>query len=400
MSLPPQRPPVVLLVTASSFSPFAMALCIPALPTISREFAITNAEVQFAISVYLFGLALAQPLHGVLADRYGRRPILIGGFILFTIASFACAFAQNMLMLSCYRLLQAMGIATATVVSRAIIRDTSSSADDSARYIAWLAAGMGIAPMLAPLLSGYFIENSGWRQSFIATAILASGILLWLLKSLPETRRHIESVEKGMTLMWNNIRTLFRSRSFWAYTLIFGFINAAFFAFLTNAPAFFQNVLAVGPARFGVYIGAMSLFYIIGAALGGMLIKAYGMEASLRYGLIGTSVTAVLILLIISNFAPGISVIVLPFFLLFACAGLVNPPAMAGAVMHHPERAATAAGLSSSLGMAISGLSIVLNGTIYNGSIFSLCVPVCIAIFITALIYIVLLGTGSGRAAQ
>ncbi len=167
-----QQLPVILLVVASAFSPFAMTSCIPALPAIDQEFGLSLSTVQFAISIYLLGLAMAQPIHGILADRYGRRPVLLWGFGVFTLASLACALSSTMLWFGVFRLLQAIGIATATVVTRAMFRDTFS-ADDSAHYTAYLSGGMGVAIMLAPGLSGYLIETSGWRMIFVVVTGLA-----------------------------------------------------------------------------------------------------------------------------------------------------------------------------------------------------------------------------------
>ena len=196
-----------------------MTLCVPALPAINQDFAASNAEVQFAISIFLFGLAVAQPVHGILVDHCGRRPVLLYGFGLFALASLACALANNIVCLVLFRFLQAAGIATATVVARAMIRNTSS-AGDSACYIAYLAVGMGLAPMVAPMLSGYLIEVSGWRSSFFLTGLLAVVVLVWILATLPETRKHTDSVESGLKQMRNNIKVLCYSKSFWGYTLI------------------------------------------------------------------------------------------------------------------------------------------------------------------------------------
>ena len=150
------------------------------------------------MSFFLLGLALAQPLHGILADRYGRRPVLLWGFGLFTLSSFACAYVGDIYWFILFRFLQAIGIASGIVVARAIVRDMTTI-DETARYTAYLAAGMGIAPMLAPMLSGFLIEESGWRFSFQLTAVLSVFVLVWLLSSLPETHKYIDSVESSFS---------------------------------------------------------------------------------------------------------------------------------------------------------------------------------------------------------
>ena len=98
-----QQLPIILLVVASSFSPLAMTACVPALPAIGVEFGLPISTVQFAVSIYLLGLAFAQPIHSVLADRYGRRPVFLWGFGVFTLASLACALTATMLWFIVFR---------------------------------------------------------------------------------------------------------------------------------------------------------------------------------------------------------------------------------------------------------------------------------------------------------
>lgn len=391
------RPPVVLLVVASSFSPFALTLCVPALPALSEEFGVPVSSTQFVVSIYLLGLALAQPVHGLLADRYGRRPVLLWGFGVFTLVSVACAMADSLSGLAALRFLQALGVATCTVVARAMIRDTSD-AEDSARYMAWLAGGMAVAPMTAPMLSGHLIEISGWRASFFTTAGLAVVAFAWLLSSLPETRRPATSVESALKQARNSVAELFKSRVFWGYTLIFGFVNAAFFAFLTNTPLYFSDKLRAGPSLFGYCMGGMALAYICGAFIGSRIIKRRGSEQTLRIGLAGSLCSSGAIAFALLSFNASVFATVAPFLLLFVCTGLVNPPAMAGAVMHHPRQAAAAAGLSNSIAMILSGLASVLAALVYNGDALSVCLPVVFFIALSVLAYLLLARQHAGPA--
>ena len=402
--IPPQKQqlPVILLVTASSFSPLAMTACVPALPAIGVEFDLPLSTVQFAISIYLLGLALAQPVYGVLADRYGRRPVFLGGFAVFTMASLACALSSTMFWLIVFRLVQAAGIATATVVTRAMFRDIFSI-DDSARYTAYLAGGMGVSTMIAPALSGYLIETSGWRMSFYAMTGLALVVFLWLLSTLPETRQCAPAAENAFRKITSDFASLIRSGLFWGYTLVFGFVNAAFFTFLTSAPLYFADHLHTGPALFGAYMGSMAFAYICGALVGSRVIRRHGSERTLQIGLCGGFSGAGLVLLTIWAFPVSVPTIISPFLFLFAFTGLVNPPSMAGAVAHHPDKAGTASGISNSMSMTIGALAAVIASLVYNGNILSLCLPVVASVVLSALAYLLLVngnqkqtGTGDG----
>lgn len=387
-----KQPQVILLVVAGAFSPLAMTACVPALPAIGKEFALPISTVQFAISVYLLGLALAQPVHGVLADRYGRRPVFLWGFAVFTLATLACALSSTMLWFTVARLAQATGIATATVVTRAMFRD-AFNIDDAAHYTAYLAGGMGVATMLAPALSGYLIESAGWRMSFYAMTGLAVAVFILLLSGLPETKLRASATENALRKTKTDINNLFKSRLFWGYTLIYGFGNAAFFTFLTGAPLYFEDHLFTGPAMFGAYMGSMAFAYICGSLIASRVIRLHGSERTLQLGLCGTFFSAGLILITLWSLPVSILTIISPLLVLFAFFGLVNPTSMAGAVAHHPDKAGTASGISSSMAMTIGALAAIMASLVYNGHILSLYLPVVISIGLSVLAYLLLVGS-------
>ena len=370
-----------------------MTAIVPALPAIGTEFGLPLSTVQFAVSIYLLGLALAQPVHGMLADRFGRRPVFLWGFAVFTLASLACALSATMLWFTVFRLVQATGIATATVVTRAMFRDTFDM-DTSAHYTAYLAGGMGVATMLAPALSGYLIETSGWRMSFYAMTGLALPVFILLLSTLPETRQQLKVTESTFRKMRVDLNGLIESKPFWGYTLVFAFGNVAFF-YLSDqrTPVFRRTFLhGSGPVRFlhGQY-GFRFYLRIIDWRPDHK--DSMGSERTLQFGLCGTFSSAGLILLMLWSLPISALTILSPFLLLFAATGLVNPPSMAGAVAHHPDKAGTASGLSNSMSMAIGALATVIATQVYDGNILSLCLPVVIAVILSVLSYLLLIST-------
>lgn len=386
------QPLIILLIVASSFSPLAMTACVPALPAIGDEFGLPITTVQLAISIYLLGLAFAQPIHGVLTDRFGRRPVFLWGFAVFTLASLACALTATMFWFTVFRLVQATGIATATVVTRAMFRDVFDI-NDSARYTAYLSGGMGVSTMLGPALSGYLIETSGWRMSFFAMTVLALVVFILLLPTMTETRQRAPAAGSALRRMTADFSHLIRSRLFWGYTLVYGFANAAFFTFLTSAPLYFEEHLFTGPALFGIYMGSMAFAYICGSMTGSRIIRLHGSERTLQLGLCGTFSSAGLILFTLWYLPVSVMTIISPFLLLFAFTGLVNPPSMAGAIAHHPDKAGTASGVSNSMSMAIGALSAVTASLVYNGNILSLCLPVVVSIALSVLAYLSLISS-------
>jgi DHA1 family bicyclomycin/chloramphenicol resistance-like MFS transporter len=178
-----RRPPLVLLAFASSLSPFAMAVVLPAVAAIGTRFGADYSAVQFVLSAYLVGLGLTQPVSGILCDRLGRRPVLLGGATLFLVASVGCALAPSLPVLVGFRFLQAVGISVGTVASRAMIRDTHDVLE-MPRALARLAAAMGVAPVVAPVVGGTVGALAGPAGIFAVTAVLGAIVLIGIAANL------------------------------------------------------------------------------------------------------------------------------------------------------------------------------------------------------------------------
>ena len=380
-------PSIALLIVVGAFSPFALTISVPALPDLSNAFGVSLDRSQFIISLFLLGLAAAQPVHGILADHFGRRPVLIGAFSLFLLATLACAFAPDINTLIGLRIVQALGVAAGTVVARAVIRDTSGP-EESMRLIAYLAAGIGLAPTIAPMLGGVVVESWGWRGSFYLAAGAALVVWVWLVRGLPETLQHSHAIRDDVGAGTGRILIVIRSPAFWGYTLTYGFSNAGFFCFLTNGPTFFAEALNIGPRAFGVFIGALSGAYVCGAYLSSALVRRAGMWRTLRFGVIAMIGSAIIVLGAPLVTEPSVLAIGLPFMLLYAATGVVNPAAMTGAVMCRQEVAGTASGLSSSMGMAIGALGATVASYFYTGSFLSVVAPVSGTVVVVAIAYL------------
>ena len=121
-----KRPSTLLLGLASGMSPFGMALVVPTLELFAQKFNAPYSSIQFILSAYVFGIATAQPIIGFLSDKVGRRPIMISGIIFFIAASVVCLYAQDLSTLIIARFIQGMGGSVGSVMSRAIIRDTTN----------------------------------------------------------------------------------------------------------------------------------------------------------------------------------------------------------------------------------------------------------------------------------
>lgn len=359
------RPSVLLLGAASGLSPFGVTITVPLLMIIAQDFDAGAGQVQFLISAYLFGLAAAQPVNGYLCDRFGRRPVLLTGFAIFIVASLAASQAPSLGALIVLRFLQAVGVSVGTVASRAVVRDTHD-ARGATEALAYIAAAMGFAPILAPIAGGWLGATGGWPTVFLATAALGAFIWLWIWLSLPETLDPATARPRWSAWARNYLHLL-GNPAFLGYTLIFGFVQGCFFAFLAVGALVFEEHLAISEAEFGLWWGLMAITYVVGAMVSGRLFRVLDlvrvMDASVLLVLLGGLLAPLLVL----RMGVTMPSLLIPLGIIMVAAGTTTPGALAGAVNLYPRLAGTASGLSSSVGIVVGGLFTVFGGLLYRG---------------------------------
>ena len=207
------RAPFALIVAITACGTLGMHLIIPALPDTAAALRVSPAAIQLSITLYLVGLAIGQLVYGPISDRFGRRPVLLVGLGLFTVAGLATTVAPNAWMLVVARILQSIGACAGLVLGRAIVRD-SATPDRAAAQLAMLTLVMSAAPAIAPVLGGYATAWFGWRAAFALLAIVGGVTLVLAVLLLPETGAVQSSSRASMLL--GSLRLL-RSRAFRGY---------------------------------------------------------------------------------------------------------------------------------------------------------------------------------------
>ena len=387
---------LVLLAVVSGLGPFAMAILLPLLPSLVEQFETDHAKVQFVVSVYLIGLALAQPVAGFLCDLVGRRRVVLVGMGIFVVASLACGFASSLWTLVALRFLQAIGVSTGTVVSRAVIHDTHDETLGG-RAMSYLTIGLGLAPVLAPMLSGVLYLAGGVQLVFSATAAVGGivWILLWL--RLEETRP--PSLPRPRLQAWlASYGELLSSRTFMGYTLVFGFIQGSFFAFLAVGAAIFESSFGLGPTVFGAVGGSMAIAYVAGAVVGGRLSAGRYAPLLLPVGILATLAVGMSVPLLTGLLGVTPATVLPQMFLLMALAGAVTPIVIAGPVYHHPEAAGTSAGLSSAIGIVVSAIFAVWSGAVYIGDFAPVANVIAVSASLTCLSWLMIRRHGANSA--
>lgn len=354
-------PHIVTLVLLTGLSALNLNMMLPALPSLAAAFGADYGVVALAISGYLALTAGLQLLLGPLSDRYGRRPVIIGCFSVFLVATVGCMLAPTIGVFLAFRMLQA-AVASGIALSRAIVRDMVP-VEHAASLIGYVTMGMSLAPMVAPMIGGFLDETLGWRSIFAATFVFGAIVLATVWADLGETN---PAPSESFAAQFRSYPRLLRSRRFWGYALTSALASGSFFAFLGGGPWVASEILAMRPADLGFHFGFIALGYMLGNFLSGRYAGSVGMNRMMLWGGIVSSAGIVLAMLL---FALGHAT-PLAFFgsILFVGVGngLLLPSASAGLVSVEPELAGSASGLGGALmiggGAALSALAGALLG--------------------------------------
>ncbi len=355
------------LVACTSVSILSTDLFTPSLPHLPGLLASDAERVQLTVSLNLAAYAFAQLLHGPLADRFGRRRLLLVGMVGFLIASLFCAAAQTIDGLLAGRIVQGLFASVSSVVVILIIRELFDK-DRAVRIMGYYGLALGVTPALGPLIGGYVYVLAGWRVNFLLLAVLAGGVFFLVAWLLPETGTRERDALRPRQMAWGYLGLL-RRRAYLRYlfplTLMFG----AFFAFVTAGPFLLIDRLGVATQDYGLYYGLLVLAFMAGSLtvtrLAGRVPADLLVRGALLFAVLGSmvlvapllagheSLAAILLGMALSSFGNGL--------VLASAPGCLLDSAGDG-----PSGSASA--LAGSLQLAAASLAGLLVGTFHDGS--------------------------------
>lgn len=272
-----------LLAACSALGPISTLILLSALPAIRAEFGATTAATQAVISVFLLVFALGIPFAGPLSDRFGRRPMLLGGIGVFFAGSALAYIAPTLELVIVARAIQAAGCAATTTVSRAILGDIYKDWRLT-RALATLTLVMMMGTAIAPWLGGVLTEKLGWHSPFLLL-LVASGIsatVAW--RALPETRVAHAGV-MSLSAVGRASAGVLRNRAFLGCALDAAIIYALYLGFITVAPYLLADMLGRPATDFGIYILFLSIGYFLGNFCVSRLQGHAAIEKLARFGI-------------------------------------------------------------------------------------------------------------------
>ncbi|MCF8482999.1 MAG: multidrug effflux MFS transporter [Rhodospirillum sp.] len=381
----------VLLTGLVAMGAVSTDLYLPSLPAMVDYFGVDVSLVQLTLSVFAIGMALGMVLHGPLSDRFGRRPVVLGGLSLYCVASVACVLAPDIDLLVAARFVQALGACGGIVVGRAIVRDVHG-VQGSARMLSYMTSAMALAPALAPILGGWLHVAFGWWANFLVLVGFGAVMLVCVAVFLRETNTHRDPSAISPIAMARNFLTLLGNRVYLGHALVVAFTFGGLFSFISGSSFVIIDVLGVNTRNFGFVFFFFAMSYTLGAIWGGRVSRRLGTAWLITLGL-GVGIVADLSGAALAWMGVESVWAVMPFICghSLACA-FIMPNGMAGAIGPFPRMAGAASSLLGFTQMAVGSIAGYAVGAFHDGTTRPLMTSIALCAALAVVSWILLIG--------
>ena len=358
-----KSPHLITLILLTAASVLSLNMFLPSLTNMAEEFNVSYKIMNISVAGYLAITAVLQIIFGPLSDRYGRRPVLLMGLLIFSLASLCCALATNIWVFLILRIFQG-AIISGMALSRAIVRDMMDP-KDAVKIMGTIAMAMAVAPMLGPIVGGLFDELLGWRATFWFYLILGLLLLILTWLDLGETNKNPSPTFRKQ---FSTYPLLLKSGMFWGYSICASFGIACFFAFLSGAPLISNKILNLPPSHLGFYMGSITGAFLVGSFVSNLFINRVGPVNMVIYGR-ATSVLGLLagLIAVLSGIISPLSIFGATLFIGLG-NGMSVPSCNVGVMNVKPDLAGSASGLNGAMGVGTGALLTTIMGVLLTES--------------------------------
>ena len=351
----PQWAFAILLALLGMLGPFSIDTYLPAFAGIAQSLDASPVQMQQTLSAYLFGFAFMSLFHGAISDSFGRRPVVLWGLAVFTLASVGCALSQSIGQLIFFRAVQGLSTGAGIVVSRAVIRDMYPPSE-AQKVMSQVTIFFGVAPAIAPMIGGWVFIHSDWHTIFWFLAVI--GVMLWvsiyryLPETLHETQRQVFEVKNLMAGYWK----LGSDPRFILLALASGVPFNGMFLYILSAPVFLGEHLQLLPQQF-FWCFLVTIGGIMGGAMvSGRLAGKIAPKKQIRHGFVIMLLIGVINLVANLFFTAHVSWALLPLGIFSFGWALMVPVVTLLVLDLHPERRGMASSLQMFVGSTANGI--------------------------------------------
>ncbi|MET0519474.1 MAG: Bcr/CflA family efflux MFS transporter [Burkholderiaceae bacterium] len=339
---------VLALALLLGLQPVTTDLYLPALPGLRSELPAPMAGVQLTLSALMVAFGLGQLLLGPLADRVGRRPVLLGGLALYLLAALGAAASADIAQLIAWRALQGLGLAASVVCGRAMLRDWFEP-QQGAQVMARALTGLGLIATLSPGLGGLVAAQWGWRAALLSTGLFGALALLYVALRVPESLRQRNPLALQPAQLLQSWALVLRHPTFRAYGLMTALAYATLYSFLAGSSFVFIGLLQVSRTAYGLMLASCAAVSVLGTLACRRLLPRHGIAGTARRGAAFTLAGGLLVAGLALLGIVSVPSLLLPQWLLIFGHGILQPCGQTGAIGPFPQRAGAASALSGFL---------------------------------------------------
>jgi DHA1 family bicyclomycin/chloramphenicol resistance-like MFS transporter len=347
---------ILVLGALTALGPFSIDMYLPGFPEIAKDLETDTSRVALSLSSYFIGISAGQLLYGPLMDRFGRKPPLYLGLILYLIASVACAMCETIDSLIAWRFVQAIGSCAAAVGAAVMVRDLFPISESS-RIFSLLILVLGTSPMIAPTLGGYVTTSFGWQTVFIILAVLAILLLLAVRYLLPASYKADPTLSLKPRPILRNFKQVLNNMQFITYALTGAAAFSGLFVYVSGSPQVFMEIFEMDAKIYGWIFAGLSVGFIGASQLSTILLKHFSSEKIVYTSLLCQAITSVLFLFLSLNGLTGLVSTIAFIFVYLCCLGLIAPNTSALALAPFNTNAGSASSLLGVSQMTLGALA-------------------------------------------
>ena len=374
---------ILILALANASVVVGMGLITPSITIIKADFNLTSDMVQLILTVYIIAAGIGQLIFGILSDRFGRRPILLTGSLLFVLSSIVSVFSPNILFLLIMRTFQGLGAAACMSMARVIVND-SFNKTEAAEKLSLITAIMVVFPLISLILGGFIAQTLGWVGTMYVFFIFGLIILTGSVYNISETK--IEKINNlNFLKITNSFLDVLKNTKFITFTLIGAIQTGIFFSSFGFMPYEFAR-LGVSPLEFGFWLSFTGIGYFLGNILNRNYASKFGIEALIILGCCFSLLSYLTILVLNLNDFTHPLYISIPIIIFGLGNGFTVANCIIGGVSSTGANSGTATGIAGALQMSSGGVigSIIIS---FGGDkSFVLCLLFVIFLCLVALI--------------
>ncbi len=380
---------ILLLGLLSAIGPFSIDMYLPGFQDIATDLNTSIEKIQLSLSSFFVGIAAGQLFYGPLLDRFGRKPPLVVGLLIYLASSLACAFVNSADSLIVLRFLQALGSCGGMVAARAMVRDYFP-ASETAKVFSLLMLVIGVSPILAPTLGGYFIAHLGWHSIFIFLSVFVILVLLGVIFFLKGSKTANKELSLHPKLILTNYREVLRLPQFYIYALSGGFASSGLYAYISGSPFVMMNLFGLDEKQYGWAFAGLAMSLITGSQLNNILLKKLSSHTISKYALMVQALMGIILMLLAFTHQLNLYTMLGCTFFYLGSQGFVFPNTSAMALNPFTKLAGSASAMLGTIQLSIGALASASVSFFHNNTAVPMVTIMAVCSFLSFLFLVIL----------